>query len=318
MGELREFRSVSNVGALLPRGNKNAHVIVCGNEKGGSGKTTTSMHVVVALLKNGFKVATIDLDSRQRSLTRYIQNRRDWSQTHLLDLELPNHFRFDEASIDSTNERQSHDFTSFVRAVTEVEDSHDFVVVDTPGTDGYLMRLAHSMADTLITPMNDSFVDFDVLGHVDPQSLELLDVSQYAKMVREARRKRRSIDDGLLDWIVVRNRMSTLTSRNEQNMYGCLKELSLRLGFRICDGIGERVIFREYFPKGLTALDDLGFSALQGKPTKSHFAARKEILQLIRSLRLPIDETGRQRADARQVWLEGANKPMELPDIFAE
>ena len=318
MGQAWDFRTDNNVLQAFSGRRKNAHVIVCGNEKGGSGKTTTSMHVVVALLKSGFKVATIDLDVRQKSLTRYVQNRRAWAQANGLELELPNHFRFDAASLDSAIENQTQDFSSFVRAVSEVEDNHDFVVVDTPGSDGYLMRLSHSMADTLITPMNDSFVDFDVLGRVDAKTLEIAEVSHYAVMVREARRQRRSADNGLLDWIVVRNRMASLASRNQQNLQGCIKELSLRLGFRIADGISERVIFREYFPMGLTALDDLDAISPDGRPSVSHLSARQEIRKLIRALRLPIDEQGRRRAAARKVWLERSDQPMQLPDIFAD
>ena len=128
----------------------NAHVIVCGNEKGGSGKTTTSMHVAVALLKKGFKVATIDLDSRQNSFSRYVDNRKRWSDENGLNLELPSHFRFDGSKLDSTMEAQMQDFSAFLRAISEIENDHDFIVVDTPGSDGYLMRLAHSMADTLL------------------------------------------------------------------------------------------------------------------------------------------------------------------------
>ena len=304
--------------AFKPRVKKSAHVIVCGNEKGGSGKTTTSMHIVVSLLKSGFKVATIDLDCRQKSFTRYISNRRSWARSNGIDLELPDHHVFEEAKLDSALERQDQDFASFARAIGNVEDNHDFVVVDTPGYDGYLMRLSHSMADTLVTPMNDSFVDFDVLGRVDARSLEIADISHYSSMVREARRQRRAADNGLMDWIVVRNRMSSLTNRNQANLEGALKELSMRLGFRIADGISERMIFREYFPMGLTALDDLERANLDGKPTVSHLSARQEVRKLVRALRLPVDEQGRRRAEARKVWLETSENPINMPDIFAD
>ncbi|EFL90164.1 division plane positioning ATPase MipZ [Ahrensia sp. R2A130] len=299
------------------RRKSNAHVIVCGNEKGGSGKTTTSMHITVALLKAGFRVATIDLDTRQKSLTRYVQNRRNFAQTHKVDLELPSHFRFDTATVDSQRDAQSEDFAAFVRAVSDVEESHDFVVVDTPGSDNYLMRLSHSMADTLVTPMNDSFVDFDVLGRVDGDSLEIVDVSHYAMMVREARRQRRLADNGLLDWIVVRNRLASIGSRNQLNLHACVKELSLRLGFRVADGISERVVYREYFPKGLTALDDVKNLGLTDRASRSHHSALLEIRNLIKMLRLPVDEAGRQRADARKVWLQRSAEPVAMPDIFA-
>ena len=297
---------------------KKAHVIVCGNEKGGSGKTTTAMHVVVSLLKAGFKVATIDLDSRQQSLTRYVQNRKNWAMSHGLELELPNHFRFDLSRADSIAEAQSRDFSSFELAVSEVGSDHDFLVLDTPGSDSYLMRLAHSMADTLVTPMNDSFVDFDVLGRINPNSFEIVDISHYAVMVREARRQRRALDKGLLDWIVVRNRMASLNSRNQMNMLGAAKEISLQLGFRIADGISERVIFREYFPMGLTALDDISSMNIDGRVPNSHNSARLEVEKLIKMLRLPVDQSGIQRAQARQSWLERKIKPLEMPDIFAD
>ena len=86
------------------------------------------------------------------------------------------------------------------------------VVVDTPGHDTFLMRLAHSMADTLITPINDSFLDFDVLATLDPVNFTVAAESHYAKMAREARRQRRKFDGRLTDWIVVRNRLSALGS----------------------------------------------------------------------------------------------------------
>ena len=110
-------------------------------------------------------------------------------------------------------------------------------MVDTPGTDSYLMRLAHSMADTLITPLNDSFVDFDVLGTVDPTTFEVTGESHYAEMVRDARRQRRKVDGGSMDWIVVRNRLSMLGSRNKQLVGEGLSQLGTRLGFRCADGL---------------------------------------------------------------------------------
>ncbi len=299
-------------------GDKHAHVIVCGNEKGGSGKTTTSMHVVVALLKTGYKVATVDLDSRQRSFSRYIENRKNWARSSGNQLELPDHSEFDRATFDSINESESADFSSFANVLAEIERSHDFIVIDTPGSDNYLMRLAHSMADTLITPLNDSFVDFDVLGRVDAKTHEIYEVSHYANMVRDARRQRHIVDNGGLDWIVVRNRLSTLSSRNQINLLNSIRELSIKLGFRVADGISERVIFREFFPMGLTALDDLDQETLGSRPTLSHLSARQEIRQLLASLRLPIDDRGRKRAQARRVWLDSAYEPVGIPDIFAD
>jgi len=168
-----------------------AHVIVLGNEKGGSGKSTTAMHVAVALLQAGQRVATIDLDSRQKSFSHYIEHRREWAARTGIKLEIPVHYCVARGSGMRLDEIEAQEFAAFAQAVSSVEQSHDFVVIDTPGNDSYMMRLAHSMADTLITPLNDSFVDFDVLGTIDPISFEVAGVSHYAEMVREARRQRR-------------------------------------------------------------------------------------------------------------------------------
>jgi len=165
-----------------------AHVIVLGNEKGGSGKSTTAMHVAVALLQAGQRVATIDLDSRQKSFTHYIENRRDWAERTRIKLDVPKHFCVARGFGLRLDDIEAQEFAAFAEAVSTVESTHDFVVIDTPGSDSYMMRLAHSMADTLITPINDSFVDFDVLGTIDPETFALTGTSHYGEMVREVRR----------------------------------------------------------------------------------------------------------------------------------
>ena len=295
-----------------------AHVIVLGNEKGGSGKSTTAMHVAVALLQAGQRVATIDLDSRQQSFTHYIQNRRDWAERARIKLDLPLHYCVARGAGMRLDEIEAQEFATFAEAVSTVENTHDFVVVDTPGTDSYLMRLAHSMADTLITPLNDSFLDFDVLGQVDPTTFELTGVSHYAAMVREARRQRRLVDGGLIDWVVLRNRLSTLGSRNKRLVGEGVDELGKQIGFRATDGFAERVIYREFFPRGLTALDELNENTLGQRPNASHITARDEVRRLIESLKLPIDTRGKRRAAARAEWIAAAGKPIETHDLLAE
>jgi chromosome partitioning protein len=309
---------LSGVGRLSDsRARRSAHVIVCGNEKGGSGKSTTAMHVTVALMKSGYAVATVDLDGRQLSLTRYIENRRDWARTAGIKLAVPLHFHVTPSKRESLVDAQSEELRQLTQALAELESGCDFVVVDTPGSDTFLGRLAHRIADTLITPMNDSFVDFDVLARIDPVSHEIIEHSQYAIAVRDARRERRQADGAILDWVVVRNRMAEVSSRNEQKIDACLRSLSMQLGFRIADGISERVVFREFFPIGLTALDDFEEHVLGTKPTLTHLAARQEIRQLLAALRLPTDEAGRRRVEARRRYAETVGRPIVMPDIFA-
>jgi chromosome partitioning protein len=301
-----------------PAVSSSAHVIVLGNEKGGSGKSTAAMHVAVALLKAGQRVATIDLDSRQKTLTKYVENRRAWARRARIELELPTHYHVRRGEGVRVDENETAEFAGFAEAITAAEHSHDFVVIDTPATDSYLMRLAHSMADTLVSPLNDSFVDFDVLGSVDPATFAVTGESHYAEMVRHARRQRRTVDGSLTDWVVVRNRLSILGSRNKRAIAESLSELGLRLGFRAVDGFAERLVYREMFPRGLCALDNLDQATLGTRPSVAHVTAHQEVRALIDRLKLPLDERGRRRAAARAEWVAALDKPLELEEVVAE
>jgi chromosome partitioning protein len=300
-----------------------AHVVVLGNEKGGSGKSTIALHVAVALMKAGQRVATIDLDCRQQSLTRYINNRSAWARRTGLDLELPVHCCIKRGETMQIADNETSELQQFMDAVSAIERKFDFIVIDTPGSDSYLMRLAHSMADTLVTPINDSYLDFDVLGTVDPVTYAVTGESHYAEVVRDMRRKRRQLDVASTDWIVVRNRLSMLETHNKQLLADDLNELSFRLGFRSIDGFAERVVYREFFPRGLTSLDDIDEATLDEKatllatrPSLGHVTAREEVTNLLRHLKLPLDERGRRRAASRAEWFQQVDKPLELHEIL--
>lgn len=265
---------------------RSAHVIVIGNEKGGSGKSTVAMNIAVALMKAGRRVASIDLDARQKSFTNYVENRRSWGQRVGRDLEIPSHLCFEQAADPAAADDRAARSAAFSDAVAALAQTNDFIVVDTPGHDGDLTRLAHSIADTLVTPLNDSFVDFDVLGVVDPDTFAVTAPSHYAEMVEEARRRRQLSDNVRPDWIVLRNRLSTLGARNKRLVAEGLQQLSQMLGFRCVDGLAERVIFREFYPRGLTAMDDLDEATLGTRPTMSHVTARMEIENLLAAMAL--------------------------------
>jgi chromosome partitioning protein len=315
---MREIVNGVNGASAESKAARSAHVIVLANEKGGSGKTTSAMHVITSLLKAGQKVASIDADSRQKSLTHYVANRRRWGKKTGVQLELPNHIAIERANGPSVDENEAAEFAAFAAAVNNVENTHDFVVVDTPASDSYLMRLAHAMADTLITPLNDSFVDFDVLASIDPESYEVTGISHYADVVREARRQRRIVEEHETDWIVMRNRVGQFETRNGRNIADGLIDLSRRLNFRISEGFSERVIYRELFPRGLTVLDTLDEVTLGSRPNLSHLAARQEVLNLLDSLRLPIDERGQRRAAARDEWMRTSGQPLDGTELIAE
>jgi chromosome partitioning protein len=270
----------------IPQQARDARVIVIGNEKGGAGKSTVSIHLSVALLCIGKKVGVIDLDVRQRSLTRYLENRTRWMQNTGAKLPMPEIVRVEASQDRDLDKAEAEESQRFLTSLARLKRECDIIIIDAPGGDTFLSRLAHMQADTLITPLNDSFVDFDLLGDVNPQTLDVLRPSFYSEMVWTCRKKKAQTSRRPIDWVVMRNRMSPLAARNKERVGGALENLSRRIGFRLAPGLSERVIYRELFPAGLTLLD-LTESASNVAFTMSHKAARQELRDLVIVLQLP-------------------------------
>lgn len=250
-----------------------AHRIVLGNEKGGSGKSTTAVHIAVALAHAGLRAGVVDLDARQATAGRYLENRAAYAARTGAELATPAIAIIpDEAGSEAALAAQLDEWAGL-----------DFIVIDTPGRDSPLARAALESADTLVTPMNDSFVDFDLIGQVDPETFKVKKPSFYSELVWTARQRRARTDGGTVDWVVLRNRLSTLEARNMRRVGAALGELAKRVGFRVVPGLSERVVYRELFPRGLTLLD----FALLDDHSLSHVAARAELRALIAGLALP-------------------------------
>ena len=300
---------------------KLAHVVVVGNEKGGSGKSTIAVHIAVALLKAGCRVATIDLDARQKTLTHFIDRRRASADRRYSDvekrlkIEIPDHFCVSEAEGIRRDANENADRDALIKTVSAVEHDHDFLIVDTPPSDSYLMWLALGMADTLVTPLNESFVDFDVLGDIDAVTYTLNEASNYSRMVVDERRERRKFDHSDIHWVVVRNRRSGRSGDGTRELGRALKELGLQLGFRCVDGLIERAVYQDLFPLGLTVLDDIGHTAHAKRHRYSARAARREIQSLIEALQLPLDEKSRRHSAARAAWLAVRGTRLVLDEI---
>lgn len=261
---------------------QHAHIIVLGNEKGGSGKSTTAMHVAIGLLRLGYHVGSIDLDARQGTFSHYMANRFEYSSKQRLALPTPLHFPIERSKADTLVEQEEQDRDFLLMAFEELNAQTDFIVIDTPGSDTFLGQLAHSYADTLITPMNDSFVDLDVLARISSDTQEIKGPSVYTRMVQQQKDIRQTRDGGTIDWIVMRNRLSSLDARNKREVGALLQIIADQYNFRLAPGFGERVIFRELFLKGMTLLD------LKEAPdhhmTLSAVSARQEIRKLLRCI----------------------------------
>ena len=254
------------------------HFIVFANEKGGTGKSTTAVHTAIALAATGQRVAALDLDSRQRTMTRYLENRD--ATMRRLEKDLPH------AAFEVLDEGASFD-----EAVARLSDSADVVVIDTPGRDDSVARDAILKADTLVTPMNDSFVDLDLIGQVHPENFKVTKPSFYAELIWNSRTQRAKATGKSVDWVVLRNRLQHIDSHNLRRVGAALDELARRVGFRVIPGLGERVIYRELFPKGLTLLD---FEHL-GEVGIGHITARQELREMISGLGVPGTEQTEQK-----------------------
>jgi chromosome partitioning protein len=256
------------------------HFIVFANEKGGTGKSTTAVHAAVALAASGHRVAALDLDGRQRTMTRYLENRD--ATMRRLEKRLP------AAAYEVLEE---HSDAGFAAAIERLGAEADVIVIDTPGRDDEIARTAILRADTLVTPMNDSFVDLDLIGQVNPENYKVTRPSFYAELIWNSRTQRAKETGRSVDWVVLRNRLQHVESHNLKRVGAALDELAKRVGFRVIPGLGERVIYRELFPKGLTLLD----LPQLGEVGIAHIAARQELREMIAGLGIP-DASERQAA----------------------
>ena len=256
------------------------HFIVFANEKGGTGKSTTAVHTAIALAASGHRVGALDLDQRQRTMTRYLENRD--ATMRRLDKHLA-HAAYEV--LDDQSE------AGLAAAIDRLSAENDVIVIDTPGRDDPVARAAILRADTLVTPMNDSFVDLDLIGQVHPENFKVTKPSFYAELIWNSRTQRAKATGKSVDWVVLRNRLQHVDSHNLRRVGAALDELARRVGFRVIPGLGERVIYRELFPKGLTLLD------LQqlGEVGLGHITARQELREMIAGLGIPAPGEAEQK-----------------------
>jgi chromosome partitioning protein len=286
-----------------------ARVVVVGNEKGGAGKSTIAIHLVTALLQGGARVGVLDLDLRQQSLGRFFANRAAWGAANGATLPMPRELDLGDVGVAVARLTPEEILQRFEAAMTDVA-GLDFVVIDTPGADTPVSRAAHARADLIVTPLNDSFIDFDMLGHVDPVTLELDKPSLYAEAVWEARKHRMIHGRKAIDWLVLRNRLATTEARNRKRLDERIEALSRRVGFRIGPGLRDRVIYRELFPFGLT-IADLSASVRPVAVSLSHVAARQELRAIMAALGL---EAWTDRRDsAAPTPLAPADDDLDIP-----
>jgi chromosome partitioning protein len=274
-----------------------ASVIVVGNEKGGAGKSTLAIHIATALLHGGARVAVLDLDLRQQTMGHFFANRAAWLAANGVQAPMPIQHPISAAGDALAKAPDAEQLSRFETAFAEVAAAADFVLIDTPGADTAIMRAAHVRADLIVTPMNDSFVDFDMLGVVDPVTLDLKRHSLYAETVWASRKQRATLERKQIDWVVLRNRLAPTEARNRRRLDERVEALSRKVGFRVGPGLRDRVIYRELFPFGLTVAD-LSASVRPVAMGLQHVAARQELRALMAALGFTgLDESERIAAE---------------------
>jgi chromosome partitioning protein len=258
------------------------HIILFGNEKGGSGKTTYALHTIAGLLNMGASVASIDLDERQQSLSRYIENRQQTKEQNTIPLLVPEHFQIsDEAS-----SKHAKDYETILLQLLDELQKYDYIVIDAPGSNTKISRFAHRHADTVVTPLNSSFVDVDLLGKINAKDLTIATHGVYSSMYLCEKLARNKCGKKDPDWIVVHSRYPLNDSLNKRNIDFALRCIANELKFRAIKGFSDRSIFKELFLHGLTLLD-AQLLTKQIKITPNVVAARQEVRDFLQALNLP-------------------------------
>jgi len=252
---------------------RRARVLVIGNEKGGSGKSTVAMHLIVGFLRAGHSVASLDLDVRQASLTRYLENRAAFAAGRGAALPMPTHRRGANPAVPD----------NIVAEVGRLAEGHDLLIIDTPGRVDDVSMAAHVLADVIVTPVGESPLDLDLIGNLDGRRGRAVRPGPYAEFVWSVRQRRAR--DGLAPaaWFVCHNRRRQPETRVGREVGRALADLARRFAFRLVPGFSERTIFQELFPDGLTLLDLREAETGVGL-TLSHVAARTEIRRLVDAL----------------------------------
>jgi chromosome partitioning protein len=274
-------------------------VIVLGNEKGGSGKSTVAIHLAMGLAAAGLRVGTVDLDGRQGTFSRFVENRKRYvpSDKAAARMAFTEHRQIslsrDAREADSGDEKLAQLVTAL-----ETLGKCQFVVIDTPGSDNVLSRAAHVLADTLITPLNSSFLDLDALVRVNREANQISGPSAYSGLVLFTSVRRADMGAPPIDWLIITNRLPNVPTRVHRSVIEILRKLSERLGFHFLPPIHERVILRELFLKGLTVLDS---AELDSAAAGTAHPARAEVEALVDAIliRSPWKELAARRAAAR-------------------
>ncbi|PTD24802.1 hypothetical protein CV103_07085 [Sphingomonas fennica] len=264
-----------------------ARVIVLANEKGGVGKSTIAFHLCVALADAGVSVAAVDLDRRQQTLSRALLNREATARRLGVGLPLP-----------KQQVLQVQSGSMLCQEINRVAWNADVVVVDAAGYDSPIARRAIAIADTVVTPVNSSFIDLDLLGRFHPVSLDVVETGCFATALNEIRDARSRNGLPGIDWVVVQNRTRKGASQNQERIETALEKLALQAGFRLGSGLAERMAYRELLHLGLTHLDIRRIPDF----ARARVEANREILALVADLAV---------LEPRQSHVEGLGRPVQ-------
>lgn len=222
----------------------NAQIIVFANEKGGVGKSTLAFHTSIALARSGHKVLAIDLDRRQQSFSRALENRAATSRSLGIDLPSPQTLMLEHQT-----------GAMLMQEIARVGTGRTTIIIDVAGHDSPIARRAIAMADKIITPVNPTFIDLDSVAHFNAATMRFAKLGRFAETVEQLQTERHERGLPKTDWMLVKNRVRKAEKLQLKRFDQALDQLPAHLGVRLLSGLTERVAYRELFMFGLTHAD---------------------------------------------------------------
>ncbi len=245
-------------------------VVTVGGFKGGTGKTTVAALLGVAAVKDGLRVACLDLDRNTRNLSSFVTLRR------ASRLESPDHVMLmdmDEDVRANARPRHSGRLDPLVRMARM--DGYDLLIIDTSSGNLADVYEAHLLADVILTPMNESPADMH--GLFAPLGSAAAPKINYREMIDTVRfdRKRAGLPEQR--WQVVMNRVSALPSKIGNTINDRVAVLAREAGFESVWSLRDRVVHRAIALEGRTVFD----APSDGKLSMSELSGRQEVRALL-------------------------------------
>jgi cellulose biosynthesis protein BcsQ len=252
-------------------------VVTISGFKGGTGKTTVASLLGVAAVKDGLRVASLDLDRNTRNLSSFLTLRR------AAKLASPDHVMLMDLDESKKHKNAGPKHTGRLEPLVRMArlDGYDLLIIDTSSGNLVDVYEAHLLADVILTPMNESPADMH--GLFAPAGSKAAPKINYREMIETVRFDRRRAGLPVQRWHVVMNRVAALPTKIGFTITDKVEELSREAGFEAIWRLRDRVAHRALALEGRTVFDE----PAEGRLTMSELAGRSEVRALLSILEQP-------------------------------